>query len=131
MKKLSNLNEKLICTKVGSVLMAGMLMTTSAFAADYDKVVNPIITLLNNLLGPFLGLVGAIGALYCVLLGVKFAKAEEPQDREKARAHLKNAIIGFVLIFVLIVALKIGMSVMLSWVKESTGMNVGTLPSGT
>ena len=30
-------------------------------------------------MAPLLALVGAAGALYCVVLGVKFAKAEEPQ----------------------------------------------------
>ena len=69
----------------------------AANTSSYDAVVNPVISLLNSLLGPILGLVGAVGTLYCVLLGVKFAKAEEPQEREKAKAHLKNAIIGFVL----------------------------------
>ena len=126
MKKLNGINEKLACAKLGSVMSAVMLLTTTAFATDYDKVVNPVITLLNNLLGPFLGVVGAVGVLYCVLLGVKFAKAEEPQDREKARTHLKNAIIGFVLI----VMLKIGMSVMLDWVKNSTGTDLGNIPTG-
>ncbi len=130
MKKLNKLNEKLICTRVGAVMSAAMLLATSAFATDYDKVVNPIISLLNNLLGPMLGIVGAIGTLYCVLLGVKFAKAEEPQDREKARTHLKNAIIGFVLIFVLIVMLRIGTTVMLNWVKTSTGADLGNIPTG-
>lgn len=130
MKKISNLKEKLICAKTSAVVAVGMLMTTPAFAADYNKVVNPIVKLLNNLLGPLLGLVGAIGTLYCVLLGVKFAKAEEPQDREKARTHLKNAIIGFVLIFILIVALNIGMGVMTNWVKDTTNTNIGTIPTG-
>lgn len=130
MKKLNNLNEKLVCTRVGAMMSAVMLLATSAFATDYDKVVNPIISLLNNLLGPFLGIVGAVGTLYCVLLGVKFAKAEEPQDREKARTHLKNAIIGFVLIFVLIVLLKLGTNVMLNWVKTSTGSDLGNIPTG-
>lgn len=37
----------------------------------------------------------AIGAVYCILLGVKFAKAEEPQEHEKAKNHMKNAIIGY------------------------------------
>jgi heme O synthase-like polyprenyltransferase len=129
-KKLNNLNEKLVCTRVGAMMSAVMLLATSAFATDYDKVVNPIISLLNNLLGPFLGIVGAVGTLYCVLLGVKFAKAEEPQDREKARTHLKNAIIGFVLIFVLIVLLKLGTNVMLNWVKTSTGSDLGNIPTG-
>ena len=116
---------------LGAAAMTAVLLTAPALAADYDSVVSPIIGLLNNLLAPLLGIVGAVGALYCVLLGVKFAKAEEPQEREKAKSHLKNAIIGFVLIFVLIVALKIGMGVMTDWVKEATGKSVGTIPAGT
>ena len=131
MKKLNNINEKRICTLFGMVMLAAMLMTCPALAAgsSYDAVVNPIISLLNSLLGPILGLVGAIGTLYCVLLGVKFAKAEEPQEREKAKAHLKNAIIGFVLIFVLIVALKLGMAAMIDWLK-SQNIAVSNVPTG-
>ena len=54
-------------------------------------------------------------------LGAKLAKAEEPQDREKAKNSLKNAIIGFVLIFVLIVVLKLGMGAMQSWMNSAVG----------
>ena len=131
MKKRNSINEKRICTLFGMVMLAAMLMTCPALAAgsSYDAVVNPIISLLNSLLGPILGLVGAIGTLYCVLLGVKFAKAEEPQEREKAKAHLKNAIIGFVLIFVLIVALKLGMAAMIDWLK-SQNIAVSNVPTG-
>ena len=131
MKKRNSINEKRICTLFGMVMLAAMLMTCPALAAgsSYDAVVNPIISLLNSLLGPLLGLVGAVGTLYCVLLGVKFAKAEEPQEREKAKAHLKNAIIGFVLIFVLIVALKLGMAAMIDWLK-SQNIAVSNVPTG-
>ena len=52
----------------------------------------------------------------------KFAKAEEPQDREKAKGALKNAIIGFVLIFVLILALKLLMPIMKQWVIDNGGV---------
>ena len=87
----------------------------------FSKVVAPIVSLLNSLMGPLLALVGALGALYCVVLGVKFAKAEEPQEREKAKGALKNAIIGFVLIFVLILALNLLMPEMIKWVNTQVG----------
>ena len=61
-------------------------------------------------------------ALYCVVLGVKFAKAEEPQEREKTKGALKNAIIGFVLIFVLIPGLNIMMPQMIKWVNTNNGV---------
>ena len=132
MKKLSNINERKVTGIFIMVMLATVLMTCPALAANtssYDAVVNPVISLLNSLLGPILGLVGAVGTLYCVLLGVKFAKAEEPQEREKAKAHLKNAIIGFVLIFVLIVALKLGMGVMIDWLR-SQNVAVSDVPVG-
>ena len=132
MKKLSNINERKVTGIFIMVMLATVLMTCPALAANtssYDAVVNPVISLLNSLLGPILGLVGAVGTLYCVLLGVTFAKAEEPQEREKAKAHLKNAIIGFVLIFVLIVALKLGMKAMTDWLATQ-GVNVTDVPTG-
>ena len=97
-------------------MVSVMAMVTPAFATDFSKVYVPVVQLLNSLLGPLLAIVGAIGALYCVLLGVKYAKAEEPQEREKAKSHLKNAIIGFVLIFVLILALNLLLPIMKNWV---------------
>ena len=90
----------------------------------FASVAAPIVSLLNSLMAPLLAIVGAAGALYCVVLGVKFAKAEEPQDREKAKGALKNAIIGFILIFVLILALNLLMPQMINWVNQQAGTTV-------
>ena len=81
----------------------------------FEDVASPIVQLIYSILGPLLAIVGAAGTIYCVVLGVKYAKAEEPQDREKAKGALKNAIIGFLLIFVLIVALRLLMPIMKRW----------------
>lgn len=56
----------------------------------FEKVSQPIIQLLELAVTPALGIVGAIGAIYCIILGAKLAKAEEPQDREKAKNSLEN-----------------------------------------
>ena len=92
----------------------------------FSTVIAPIVSLLNSLMGPLLAIVGALGALYCVVLGVKYAKAEEPQEREKAKNALKNAVIGFVLIFVLILALNLLMPIMIDWVNQSSGQTLIT-----
>lgn len=93
----------------------------------FNNIAGPIVNLLNSLMGPLLAIVGAAGALYCVVLGVKFAKAEEPQDREKAKGSLKNAIIGFVLIFVLILGLNLLMPTMVKWVNDNNGQKGDTI----
>lgn len=96
-----------------------MLYTYLTTVNPFEAVSAPIIDLLEMALNPALGIVGALGAVYCVILGAKLAKAEEPQDREKAKNALKNAIIGFLLIFVLLVALKIGMPAMTDWMSSA------------
>lgn len=120
--------KKLNVRRMGSMFLVAMMMmaflATPAFAAgtgtNFDSITNPIVDLINSLLTPALAIVGAIGSLYCVVLGVKYAKAEEPQDREKAKGHLKSAIIGFVLIFVLMLALKLTMPILQDWVATNT-----------
>ena len=97
------------------------MLTMILTANPFETVSKPIIDLLNMALTPALGIVGALGAIYCIILGAKLAKAEEPQDREKAKNKKKNAIVGFVLIFVLIVVLKLGMGAMQSWMSSSVG----------
>lgn len=90
----------------------------------FDQVASPIVSLIYSLLGPLLAIVGAAGTIYCVILGVKYAKAEEPQDREKAKGALKNAIIGFVLIFVLILAIRLLMPELIKWTTNQAGENI-------
>ena len=85
----------------------------------FADIAAPIVSLLNSLMEPLLFIVGALGSLFCIILGVKYAKAEEPQDREKAKGSLKNAVVGFVLIFVLILALNLMMPQMVNWVNQN------------
>lgn len=122
MRKFNNLTAKL-----GLAAMMAMTTVTTVFADtvtvenQLTQAVKPVANLIYDLLNPALVIVGAVGALYCVILGVKYAKCEEPQEREKAKGNLKNAIIGFVLIFVLMVLLKLLMPVLTTW--ASTNMN--------
>lgn len=101
--------------------MLGNLSFILLTSADpFGAVSKPIISLIESAVGPALGIVGALGAVYCIILGAKLAKAEEPQDREKAKNALKNALTGFILIFVLLVALKVGMGPMQAWYESAS-----------
>lgn len=85
----------------------------------FKTVAEPIVSLVNMVAGPLLAIVIALGAVYCIILGLKLAKAEEPQDREKAKGALKNAIMGFLLIFVLIAALNVIKTPMAKWMNDN------------
>lgn len=122
--KITNKADKLMIGAMTAMTVVAapvtdVMATTNKSALDVKDAQNAIVGMINSLLNPILALVGAVGTLYCVLLGVKYAKAEEPQDREKAKAHLKNAIIGFVLIFVLIVALRLLIPSFTKWMETN------------
>ena len=125
MKKLNNLSAK-----TAAVAAMAMTTVTTAFATTgtaLTEAVKPVAQLIYDLLNPALVIVGAVGALYCVILGVKYAKCEEPQEREKAKGNLKNAIVGFVLIFVLMVLLKLLMPVLTTWANNNMTVSNVTL----
>ena len=82
---------------------------------DLNSIIQPVLDICNTLVPIMLAVVGAVGALWCILLGVKYAKADDPQEHEKAKKGLLNAIIGFVLIFVLLIMLNIGTDVFTEW----------------
>jgi phosphotransferase system glucose/maltose/N-acetylglucosamine-specific IIC component len=88
--------------------------------ANLNEVTTPIIGLINQVFNVLIPVVGAIGAVYCISLGIKFSRAEEPQEREKAKQHLKNAIIGFVIIFVLVVAMRIAVPNLTKWMNAAS-----------
>lgn len=129
----NNLGSKLAKTSrcVAASMSIGymtLMSSITAFAAsdskgsnvELEKVTAPIMGLLETVLNVMIPLVGAVGAIFCVFLGIKYARADEPQEREKAKQHLKSAIIGFVLIFILIVALRIALPLMTDWMNANS-----------
>ena len=94
------------------------ILLNNTVDVDFSQATDPIVSLINSILTPLIAVVGALGAIWCVLLGVKLAKAEEPQEREKAKQALKNAIIGYVLIFVLVVLLRLTIDPLTQWMQK-------------
>lgn len=95
-----------------------MKNTLLAASIDFSPIIAPILEILNAILWPAIAVVVAVGSIYCIVLGVKIAKCDEQNSREKAKKDLIGAIIGFVVIFVLIVALKIAVPILEQWVKS-------------
>ena len=130
---MSNAIRKRIAYWMARIMMVASMGTSgmmNAFAAgennpdaNLNEVTTPIIGLVNQVFNVLIPVVGAIGAVYCISLGVKFSRAEEPQEREKAKQHLKNSIIGFVIIFVLVVAMRIAVPNLTAWMDAASKGN--------
>jgi len=98
--------------------MFNAILAATVTEKDLNGIVKPLTDVLGVVVPVLLGVVGSIGALWVIFLGVKYAKAEDPQEHEKARASLKHAIVGFVLIFVLLIALHLAVNVFTAWYRD-------------
>lgn len=94
------------------------LIADTVSEKDLNEIVKPLLDVLKVVVPVLLGVIGAVGAIWCIVLGVKYARADDPQEHEKAKGGLKNAIIGFVLIFVLLIALQIAVVVFTNWYRN-------------
>ena len=63
-----------------------------------DVLVNAV----YNIINPILIVVAVAGIIYSVVVGVKFVKADNKEEREEAKQKLITVIIGIVVTFVLI-----------------------------
>ncbi len=83
------------------------------------EVLQPVFEIIGAVVPVLLLLIGSIGSIYCIVLGVKYAKAEDPQEHEKAKKALVNAIVGFVLIFVLLIVLELAVPMFTEYYRTS------------
>ncbi len=63
-----------------------------------NALLNAVLTVIN----PILILVAVAGIIYAIVVGVKFVKADEKNEREEAKAKLISVIVGIVVTFILI-----------------------------
>ena len=75
-------------------------------ASDATKqltnIANEIFKYAGYVLIPVMIVVGVAGIFYSIYLGVNLAKADSADKRQEAKSRMINAIIGFVVIFVLV-----------------------------
>ncbi len=98
--------------------MLNTILATTISQSDLERVVEPILSFCKVLIPVMLTVVGTLGAIWVILLCVKFSRADDPQEHEKAKKALKNAIVGFVLIFILLIMLNVGVEVFTNWWKS-------------
>ena len=69
---------------------------------DQPAWVTALTTAVGNIINPILILVATAGIIYAVVVGVKFARAEDKGQRDEAKQKLITVIIGIVVTGVLI-----------------------------
>lgn len=95
------------------------LLATSG--PNLDSAIKPVYDIVGVVLPILLGIVFAIGMFKCITLGIAFSKSDENGTHEKAKKDLINAIVGFVIIFVLIGVLYLVREPLIEWIASLTG----------
>ena len=81
--------------------MMNMLLAEATKEGKFAWV-NDLVDAVFNILQPILILVAVAGIIYAVVVGVKFAKAEDKSQRDEAKQKLITVIIGVVVTAILI-----------------------------
>lgn len=70
-------------------------------------IVVPLVTILDSLLIPIMIIVGIAGAIYAIVIGVQYSKAESGEKRDEAKKKLINGAIGIVVALIILIAMKL------------------------
>lgn len=77
-------------------------MKTLMAKAVIPAWLNTLLNAVTNVIGPILVVAATAGILYSIVVGVKFVKADNKEEREEAKQKLIHVIIGIVVTCVLI-----------------------------
>ena len=89
---------------INSSAVSGVEPSTGG-AEDTNGVVSPIYEFLDTFGPALIGILLGVGSLYCIILGVQYAKAEKGEERDVAKKKAVNAAISFGVIIILVVLL--------------------------
>ena len=74
---------------------------------SWYKSMMQVVEIVDGLLTPILIIGGSVGAIFVIVLGVNFSKAESADKREEAKKRMINAIIGVVITLLMLILVKL------------------------
>ena len=89
--------------------MLPFLLKDTASDVGYvaDKAYKTFLNIVNVIFPIVIGIVLALGLFYGITLAIKYAKAEEDEDKKKAKGSLINVIVGVLVAVVFVAVIQI------------------------
>ena len=104
--------------------LGGLFYDENSFKGTSFEWLQPIAKFLDGAIIPVIIVVGALGAIWIVILGVNLARAESSDKAAEAKKRLINVIIAIVSVILLIFLLALFVSKAPSWFGDSHGDNI-------
>ena len=95
-----------------STLLSTLLAETATTTSTPDWMTT-LTNAITNIINPILILVATAGVIYAIVVGVKFVKADDKNERDEAKQKLISVIVGIVVTGILIVVFY--------WLSENIG----------
>lgn len=83
------------------------LCSNNIINQSWYKSLSKVIDIVDSLMVPILVVIGTAGAIFVIVLGVNYSKAESADKREEAKKRMIGAIIGVVVMLILLVIIKL------------------------
>ena len=96
---------------------------TSDATQGLSNIAKQIFNYAGYILIPVMIVVGVAGIFYSIYLGVNLAKADSADKRQEAKSRMVNAIIGFVVVFVLVLLMYLfcsNVDKLFGWTKDGS-----------
>ena len=74
---------------------------------EWIKMMKTLVKIIDQFLPVAIILVGMVGAIYCIVMGVKYAKSESSEEKDAVKKKLINAAIGIVIGLIIMIALTV------------------------
>lgn len=122
---------KLLLTKLAAMILNNPLLAGLFYKKDtWDSKVEskfdwlePIAKFLDQALIPVIIVVGALGAIWIIILGVNLARAETADKATEAKKRLINVVIALVAVLILVFLLSFFVTKAPEWFSDSSKIN--------
>ena len=78
-----------------------------------EAIRDTVESVVNTILLPIMGIVGAAGIIWAIVLGINMARADSTEKREEAKKRLIGLVVGIVVLIVLVIFFAAGFVPML------------------
>ena len=104
-----------------------LLLAGGAENRAVNEAYKAFVKIVNIVLPVLMSVILVLGMFYGIQLGVKYAKAEEDDDKKKARGQLINVIVGclIAILFVAIVEIVLNMDFVAKLFEDVNSTNTG------
>ena len=91
---------------------------------DWLDILKVLVRLIDQFLPVAMILLGLVGSIYAIVVGVRYAKSENEEQRNEAKKKLINAAIGILIGLVIMITMWVFLknsSAIATWLTDATG----------